>query len=79
MSDGVLPTLLVVLVIRELHCDVLVDACNKVINKIYKFYKSIKNCALLQNYVDNRFQPVSFREMTLAKYSFMFESKEFFI
>jgi len=26
VSDGVLPTLLVVLVIRELHCDVLVDA-----------------------------------------------------
>ena len=46
MPDRVLPTLLVVLVIRELHCDVLVDACNKVINKIYKFYKSIKNCAL---------------------------------
>ena len=28
VPNGVLPTLLVVLVIRELHCNVLVDACN---------------------------------------------------
>ena len=29
VPNGVLPALLVVLVIRELHCNVLVDACNK--------------------------------------------------
>ena len=28
VPNGVLPALLVVLVIRELHCNVLVDACN---------------------------------------------------